>query len=130
MAKFDVTGLEDLVNQISSIDADRIAPMMLTEASPYLEKNIKSRAAMHNATGSMIASIKPSTVDHDSKGYHICVRPTGKDKKGVRNMEKMVYLEYGTSKQAASPVLSPAVRESESTVISKMEEVFEREISK
>ena len=46
----------------------------------------------------------------------------------VRNMEKMVYLEYGTSKQRATPVLSKATRRAEKDVISKMQEVFNREV--
>ena len=46
----------------------------------------------------------------------------------VRNMEKMIYLEYGTSKQRATPVLSRATRRAEKDVISKMQEVFNREV--
>ena len=45
-------------------------------------------------------------------------------------MEKACYLEYGTSKQTATPVISPAVRESEEAVAEKMQEVFEREMKK
>lgn len=41
---------------------------------------------------------------------------------------KMVYLEYGTSKQRATPVLSRATRRAEKDVISKMQEVFNREV--
>ena len=58
------------------------------------------------------------------------MRPTGRDEKGVRNMEKMVYMEYGTSKQEATPVLSPAVRKAEDPVTEKMQEVFNREVDR
>lgn len=61
-------------------------------------------------------------------GYYICVRPTGKDKDGVRNMEKMAALEYGVGgRQAATPVLTPAVHAAEDPVLKKMQEVFDRE---
>lgn len=43
-------------------------------------------------------------------------------------MEKAVYMEFGTSKQAATPIISPAVRESEAAVLEKMQEVFDREV--
>ena len=42
-------------------------------------------------------------------------------------MEKMIYMEYGTSKQKETPVLSPAVRKAEGPVLEKMQEVFNRE---
>ena len=64
----------------------------------------------------------------NQRGYYISVRPTGKDKKGVRNMEKMAALEFGVDgKQAATPVLTPAVNDAEGKVLDKMQEVFDRE---
>ena len=83
---------------------------------------------MHKDSGAMNASIKPTKPKRGRDGYSVTVRPTGTDKKGVRNMEKMAYLEYGSQKQAATPVLSPAVRESEEAVCQKMQEVFEQEV--
>ena len=77
----------------------------------------------------MYKSIKKTKAGKASKGgYFASVRPTGTDKKGVRNMDKMVYLEYGTSKQDATPVLTKALKDSESAVYDKMQEVFNREV--
>jgi HK97 gp10 family phage protein len=78
----------------------------------------------------MLKSIKTTKTSRlkNNDGYSITVRPTGKDKRGVRNMEKMVYMEYGTSKQSATPVLTPAIRESRESVEKKMQEVFDREV--
>ena len=103
---------------------------MLEEVVPILEENVKKRTAAHKATGALAESMKASKAKQTKEGYSISVRPTGKDNKGVSNMEKACYLEYGTSKQTATPVISPAVRESEEAVAEKMQEVFEREMKK
>lgn len=128
MANFSVEGLDDLMKDLDSLDIDRIAPVMLEEAAPILERNVKNRASVHKETGEMQKSIKSTKSKRTGDGYSIAVRPTGKDKKGVRNMEKACYLEFGTSKQGATPVISPAVRESEDLVAGKMQEVFDREV--
>ena len=128
MARFEVEGLDELLKDMTLLDADRLAPMMLEEAAPPLEANVRKRAGSHRDTGAMEASIKTTRPHKKGNGYSICTRPIGRDKKGVRNMEKAVYMEFGTSKQAATPIISPAVRESEPEVLEKMQEVFDREV--
>lgn len=130
MANFSVQGLDDLMTGLDSLEIDKIAPIMLEETVPILEKNVKNRAEIHKDTGEMITSIKPTKPKRTGEGYSITVRPTGKDKKGIRNMEKACYLEFGTSKQKADPIISPAVRESEDDVAEKMQEVFDREVER
>lgn len=128
MAKFSMDGLNELLSELDSITVERVAPIMLEEAVPILENEVKSRASSHHASGSMIKSIKTTKAKQTGDGYSIAVIPTGIDDKGVRNMEKMAYLEYGTSKQEATPVISPSVRTSEDEVVNKMQEVFDREV--
>lgn len=130
MAKFDIHGIDDFMKEISQIDIDRIAPKMLEESVPILEKSVRAESAKHRDTGAMEESIKATGANINARGHYICVRPTGRDEKGVRNMEKMVYMEYGTSKQAATPVLSPAVRKAKDPVTEKMQEVFNREVDR
>ena len=130
MAKFDIYGIDDLMKGLSQIDVDRIAPKMLEESVPILEKSVRAESAKHRDTGAMEESIKATGANVNARGHYICVRPTGRDEKGVRNMEKMVYMEYGTSKQGATPVLSPAVRKAEDKVADKMQEVFNREVDR
>ena len=128
MAQFEVEGIDDLMKEISSLDAERLAPVMLEEAVPILKDAVVKGASAHKDTGAMVDSIKPSGASRNQKGYYICVRPTGKDKDGVRNMEKMAALEYGVGgRQAATPVLTPAVHAAEEPVLKKMQEVFDRE---
>lgn len=128
MASFDMEGLDSLISELSSIEIEEIAPKMLEESAPILQANIEKRAALHNRTGSMAGSIKATKAKAGKDGYSISVRPTGEDKKGVRNMEKMVYMEYGTYKQNATPILTQSVRESENDVLAKMQEVFDSEV--
>ena len=130
MPKFEMEGMDDFMSGLSQINIDRIAPKMLEEAAPILEEKIKEKATGHKDTGSMMKSIKPTKPARKDNQYRISVRPTGKDKKGTRNMEKAAYLEFGTNKQAATPVLSPAVREAEIPATEKMQEVFNREMGK
>ncbi len=128
MASFEINGLDDLMSQLNALDVERVGTKMLEEAAPILVDAMKSKANQYRRSGSMAESIKASKVKESKDGRKIVVRPTGKDKKGVRNMEKMVYHEYGTSKQTAVPILSPAVRASENKVMEKMQEVFDREV--
>jgi len=129
MAGFEVHGIDELLKDLDDLSFERIAPKMLEAAAPVLEKNLRNRAAMHKDSGEMAASVKSAGVKKQKDGYGVAVRATGTDKKGVRNMEKMAYLEYGTYKQAATPVVLPAVRESESAILAKMQEVLEKEVS-
>jgi hypothetical protein len=78
----------------------------------------------------MAASIKSTGIKTNKSGKFLVVRPTGKDSKGVRNMEKMAYLEYGTYKQAATPVVTPAVKDAESTVEREMDAIFDKYMEK
>lgn len=131
MAKFSIgtKEVEAILNELNKAgDVDSWAPKALAEAAPILEQSLKSRASSHNRTGSMAGSIKPTKPKSNKYGHYVVVRPTGKDKKGVRNMEKMVYTEYGTSRQSATPVLVPALKDSEDAVNAKLKEVFEREV--
>jgi hypothetical protein len=45
-------------------------------------------------------------------------------------MEKLAWLEYGTKKQTPTPILTKAIKDSQSAVEKKMQEVFEREVGK
>lgn len=127
MAKFEIEGVDELMRKLSSLQVETLAPKMLEGSVPVLSAAVKRRAAQHRRTGDMLNSIKETKAKAAKDGHSISVRPTGKGRDGVRNMEKMAYLEYGTSKQAAAPVLTPAVNESRDRVAAKMQEVFERE---
>lgn len=132
MGKFDFEIPADFIKQLGKLaDVERIAPQMIDEAIPILLEKVKAETAPHKKTGDMYKSIKATKAKKTkSGGYFASVHPTGVDSKGVRNMEKMAYLEYGTKKQSATPVLTKALKDSENAVMKKMQEVFEREVGK
>lgn len=125
--KFDYQEL-DIESMLGGIMNEDVAEDILNAAVPTLQKSIEKYASKHINTGQMLASIKPTPVKKNISGYYLTVRPTGKDDKGVRNMEKMAYLEYGAVHhgQPATPVLAPAVNECEGKVLEKMQEEFNR----
>lgn len=131
MANFNFDFDELFEKQMAQLDNfDEIAEKMIEGSLPTLEQNVRSECNNHSQTHEMVDSIKSTKVKKGKNGWYSVVRPTGKDKKGVRNMEKLVYLEYGTSKQIATPTLSVAVRKSTQPISEKMQEIYNREVSK
>ena len=130
LGKFDFEISPDFMKALGRLaDVDRLAPKMIDEAMPILERNLKDELVKHKDTGDMLDSVKKTKPKKQKNGgYFACVRPTGKDRKGVRNTAKLAHAEYGTSKQAPTPILTKAIKDSESAVYKKMQEVFEREM--
>lgn len=130
MATFNMRGIDGLEAALARIGRlDEIAPKMLEEAAPILKEEVIQQATPHWFSGSMVKSIKSTGVKDGKDGHYICVRPTGKDKRGVRNMDKMAYLEFGRKGRAAIPVIRTAVLNAAPEVRAKMQEVFNREVS-
>lgn len=131
MAAFDIKGLDELMTTLDRMGRfDEIAPKMLEEAVPILEEEVIRQAAPHWVSGDMVKSIKKTGATAGSRGgYYICVRPTGTDRKGVRNMAKMAYLEFGAKGRPAVPMLTTAVLNASPAVKAKMQEVFNREVA-
>lgn len=129
MARFDIEGFDDILAQLDRMACfDEVAPKMMEAGMDVLQEEIIAEASKHQDTGAMVASIKPTgLMTGYGGGYYMCTRPTGKDKKGVRNMEKLVYLEYGVKGRPATPVITSAVLRAEPRVLQAMREVFERE---
>lgn len=145
---FEIHGFDEMLAELERLGRfGDIAPKMLEEAVPILQDEVIKQASKHRDTGEMAASIKPTGVMAGKSGsYYICVRPTGnaskkwryarkKDggggsKRPVRNMEKLVWLEFGTKKQAATPILKTATANAAPKVRRKLQEIFNREIGK
>ena len=129
MAKFSFEIPDSLTRQLDRLGMiDDVAPKMINAATPIVKDEIVRRSGSHKRTGAMSGSIKPTEPKRKGSGHSAVVRPTGRDGKGVRNMEKMAYLEYGTSHQPSTPVITPAIEATEDQVIDTMTEVFEEEL--
>lgn len=131
MAKFSFSIPDELTRQLNALgNVDEIAPKMIDAGLPVVEDELVRRSKAHKDTGEMVSSIKSTKPQKTDSGYTGIVRPTGKDSKGVRNMEKMAYLEYGTSTQPSTPVLSPTIAATEDRVLDVMQQKFNEEIQK
>lgn len=132
MASFNVEVDDTLMGQLKKLGAvDRLAPLMIDEASPILEKQVKQELERHKVSGDLQKSVKRTKAAlHKSGGYFSSIEPTGTDRKGVRNVEKLVYLEYGTSRQPATPILTKAAKDSEASILAAMQAIFDREVGK
>lgn len=130
MAKFSVTFDDELVKQLERLENfDEIAKNILTNSSKPLEDSLNRELMAHKDNKDLIKSVR-KIVKKSKYGWFLMVRPTGKDKKGVRNMEKLAYLEFGTSKQPARPLLSRAMSRAESAVKELMQRNFDDYVNK
>lgn len=100
----------------------------LSDAEPIVVDALKRELANHKDTGKLQESVKATGPKENAKGLYDFIRPTGKDDKGVRNMEKLAYLEYGTSKQAATPVCAAVRALAEKKVANEMENSIKRSL--
>lgn len=133
MAHLRIDGLDETIRGMEKLGRmDEIAPKAVEEAVPYLEQSMKAQVLLATTgrygTGELVGSIKATKVKQNQYGYYSVVRPTGKDKRGTSNAEKLVNLEYGNSHQIPRPSLQKAVDKVEDTCIDVMEEVIAREV--
>lgn len=131
MMAFNVSGLDELMQGLEELgEVEEVAKEMIDAATPTLEEALKAcirdSADKGYATGALEKSIKSTKAKQNAYGYMAAVRPTGVDEKGVRNGEKLAYLEYGTHKQAARPVLGRAINRAEKGCLKEMQEVFNK----
>lgn len=134
MARFEMEGIDELIKQLESMeDMSDTALKMIDAVTPVVEKNlaknIHAAANRGYATGELEKSVHSTKAKQNNHGYFAAVGVIGTDSKGVRNGEKLAYLEYGTSTQDAHPVMAKTVNESEKECMETMQQVFDQEVS-
>lgn len=123
MAKFEVNIPTDLMREIEKLNnTDAMIKELLDseDVSRPLIDSFVGELQSHVDTGALVQSVK-KLVKKNKYGWFLVVRPTGKDKKGVRNMEKLMTLEFGSSTQPARPLVDRATKNAESAVIQALE---------
>lgn len=103
---------------------------MVNAASPILENSLRQAAQSHRETGDMAAAIKAAKAKDTASGVTSEVYPTGTGRNGTRNMAKLAYLEYGTYKQRATPIIKQAVFSSRDRIFARMQQVYDEEAGK
>ncbi|WP_162291782.1 MULTISPECIES: HK97-gp10 family putative phage morphogenesis protein [Blautia] len=126
---FETLGFDDLEKELEQLgDIDDIAPVILEAAAPILKEELQSQvqqaADKGYAQGDLAGSIKANKPGENHLGHYVSVTAKGKDRKGIRNNEKLAYLNYGTSKQSAKPIISKAMKNSEKKCLDAMQEKF------
>ena len=114
-------------------NTNRILKAMVNAGVPVLEKYVKKAMHAHRSTGAMEDSVKYTKAKSykNGSGYYAVVRPTGRDDKtGVRNMEKLAHIEYGTSHQPGTPILSAALEAAQEETVAAMQNAYTREVLK
>lgn len=130
MGKFDFNFDTELTRQLERLENfDEIAPKVIDEAVPIIERHVKSETSKHKLTGDMLDSIKTTKATKNEYGWFATVRPTGKDRNGVRNMDKMAHAEFGTSTQTPTPILTKATNDAQGEVAEKMQEIFNEAVN-
>lgn len=130
MARFETDiGIDELMTSLTSIDIEALAPVALEQSAPIVEKKLVQLSEPHKRTGAMVKSIKAQKASKNKDGYSIFVGASGVDRRtGIRNMEKMAYLEYGVREhnQPATPVIVPTIRATHDDVCDSMQETFNK----
>ena len=106
MARFDTSGFDDIIREVTALgnDAEAVGTRMLIAAAEEIQKAWKQAAIKHKLRDSddMLDSIGFSRTPKDISGVKtIDIYPQGKDRRGVRNAEKAFILHYGTSQKSS-----------------------------
>lgn len=118
-----------------SLDMDAVFPKgledeglaldMVKAGQEVMQKAIKNAAQKHVKTGAMANSVKSSKPVINRAGDAVGrVKFYGKDKNGMQNWSKALWIEYGTVNQNAQPFVRPAIKSCENSVRTVMQKVF------
>ena len=88
----DMGGFMKELEKLGNIDA--VAPQMVDAGLEVLEKGVKDGYSRHRRSGDLVNSIKVKKGRKTNNGYYGYVAPDGNDSRGVRNVDKAVYLEF------------------------------------
>jgi len=154
MAYFRVNVENDnaFISQLNNLGdrAGEIAQLMLDDSSQILadaiEKDIRKN---HSDSGELADSIETSDAEVDKDGvWKVWAYPSGRSKKKMHvgkayihskhgaiskgkalyNGDKLYFIEYGTSKQAARPFMQRVANDAANEIFENMQEIFNREV--
>lgn len=132
MARFDTTGIDDIIQEMSMLgqNVGPVAKQMVLAAAEEIKQAWKDVARERGLkdTGEMIESIGYGGLEVERLGdiYYKDVYPQGKDSKGVRNAEKAFILHYGRSNYPATYWVDEADDRSAAPVQAKLEDIWDR----
>lgn len=111
------------------LNDENLALDMIKVGQKVMQSSIGSAASKHRKTGSMASPVKCSKPTINRSGDAVGrVKFYGKDKNGVQNWYKAIWLEYGAKHQNAQPFVRPAIKGAEGGIKSAMERVFNEKV--
>ena len=111
------------------LNDENLALDMIKSGQKVMQSSIGSAASKHRKTGSMASSVKCSKPIINRSGDAVGrVKFYGKDKNGMQNSSKAIWLEYGTKHQSAQPFVRPAIKGAEGGIKAAMERVFNKKV--
>jgi len=131
MARFDTTGLDEIVNQMRRMGQEEgpVAEEMVNAAVETIRDEWKKSAEAHGHidTGAMIDSIGLGPgPNHAGNIIYRDVYPQGTDGKGVRNATKAFILNYGKHNMPASYWVNEADENSAGPVQDACQAIWDR----
>ena len=122
-----IAGLEKAGRSVSE-EANKILDKVSPIAVQTLKSEIEQASNRGYSTGDLKNSIQATKAKENRLGNFTAVRPTGTNKRGVRNGEVLGYLEHGVKShgQEARPVLQKSARKSEKVLFEECEKMLER----
>ncbi len=114
MARARLTGFGELEAFLGKLaQPEKIAAKAVDAAAPVVEKKMKAEIAKAAnrkdkngkpyAIGELAASVGRTKTGENEWGIYSVVLPLGNDRKGLRNAEKLAYLEYGVKSRGQEP---------------------------
>ena len=122
----------DIMSKLNQLgNSAEYAPKMLEAEEDVVYPEVMRRLEQHRKSGDLIEKLEKTKPKLDKNGaWRAQIRPTGRDKKGVSNNEKLLSMEYGTSKQLATPIFRPAKEAKASEAAEAAQNVFNEAVSK
>jgi hypothetical protein len=127
---FDIP--DDIYSKLAGLqNSAEYASKMLKAEQDVVYPEVMRRLEPHRRSGDLIKSMTKTTPKIDKNGrWRAKIEPSGYDKKGVSNNQKLLSLEYGTSKQIATPILRPAREATANQAMEAAQKVFNEAVSK
>lgn len=116
--RFDISGIGEGLELEGYDNIDDVSKEICEKGAEILAAHTKSALSGHHRTGRLIGSVGPGKPKYIDKygGYHCSVLFKGKDSHGIRNGLKAAQLEYGNSRQPATPFIDRAISSAESEI--------------
>lgn len=111
------------------ITDEKLAFDMIDAGQDVMLKAIQTGASEHQKNKDMYKSLKKSKPVIDKNGDAVGrVKFYGKDRNGMQNWCKAIWIEYGRTGEDAKPFIRPAIKSNESSAKSAMQRAFDKKL--